>query len=107
MTTTVTRTHFTAWLVNAASYLDQPCMDVAILQDQLIGGNPDDDGDWATDTTQPQAFYAVTTVDARDGDAKDGCDEAEDLMRQAGWRTVGAWDAVDNAYTVTVERDDD
>jgi hypothetical protein len=97
--------HFTAWLVNAPSALDQPCMDVTILEDQLIGANPEDEGAWSTDTSKPTAFYAVTSIDARDGDAEDGCDEAEDLMREAGWRTVGNWEAVDNAYIVTVERD--
>jgi hypothetical protein len=68
---------------------------------------PQDEGAWSTDTSKPTAFYAVTKVDARDGDAQDGCDEAEDLMRDAGWRVVGNWDAVDNAYVVTVERDED
>lgn len=97
--------HFTAWLVNDPSALDQPCMDVAILEDQLIGMDPEDESAWATDSSKPTAFYAVTTVDARHGDAEDGCDQAEDLMRAAGWKTVGQWDTVDNAYIVTVERD--
>ncbi|MFF3547093.1 hypothetical protein ACFYXD_35310 [Streptomyces platensis] len=98
--------HFTAWLVNDPSALDQPCMDIAILEDELIAGDPEDDGSWGTDSSKPTAFYAVTKVDARDGDAQDGIDEAEDLMSAAGWRTVGNWDTVDNAYIVTVERDD-
>lgn len=101
--TTGTPTHFTAWLVNDPSALDQPFMDITILEDQLIGGDSDDDGSWGTDSSKPTAFYAVTKVDARDGDAEDGCDEAETLMSAAGWRTVGNWDAVDNAYIVTVE----
>lgn len=101
----MTVTHFTAWLVNDPSALDQSCMDITILEDDLIGANPEDDAAWSTDTSKPTAFYAVTTVDARNGDAQDGCDEAEDLMRAAGWRTVGKWDAVDNAYIVTVEKD--
>lgn len=102
----MTARHFTAWLVNDHSALDQPFMDVTILEDELIGADPEDNGAWATDTTKPTAFYAVTKVDARDGDAADGCDQAEDLMSNAGWRMVGTWDAVDNAYIVTVERDE-
>jgi hypothetical protein len=98
--------HFTAWLVNDHSALDQPNMDIAILEDTLIGADPADDGAWATDSSKPTAFYAVTTVDARDGDAEDGCSQAEDLMSDAGWRMVGKWEAVDNAYIVTVERDE-
>lgn len=105
--TVATRTHFTAWLVNDTSALDQPCMDITVLEDELIGADPEDDSSWSTDTTKPTALYAVTKVDARDGNAEDGCNEAEDLMRNAGWRTIGQWDAVDNAYVVTVERDED
>lgn len=118
----MTRTHFTAWLVNDPSALDQGCMDVTILEDEItgyregeVGGeyNPQtgavdiaqsEEPIWATAPGKPHAFYAVTTVDARDGDTKDGISEAEDLMGQAGWRVVGDWDTVDNAYIVTVER---
>jgi hypothetical protein len=98
------QTHFTAWLVNDTSCLDQDCMDITVLQDVLIGGDPDDDGNWATDTGKPQAFYAVTTVNAQDGDAKDGVDQAELLMGQAGWRLTGQWGAVPNAYIATVKK---
>jgi hypothetical protein len=101
----MTTRHFTAWLVNDPSALDQACMDISILEDELIGADPEDDGAWSTDSSKPVAFYAVTTVDAREGDIDDAQDEAEDLMSATGWRTVGKWDAVDNAYIVTVERD--
>jgi hypothetical protein len=103
--TTSTRTHFTAWLVNDTSCLDQGCMDITVMEDTLIGGDPDSDRDWSCDATKEPEFYAVTTVDARDGDVKDAMDEAEDLMGMKGWRVVGKWDAVDNAYIVTVARD--
>ncbi|MFE7759531.1 hypothetical protein [Streptomyces sp. NPDC057429] len=98
--------HFTAWLVNAPSALDQAHMDVTVLEDKLIGGDSDDDGSWGTNSSKPTAFYAITTVDAREGDAKDGCDQAEELMGDAGWHVVGTWEAVDNAYIVTVHRDE-
>lgn len=101
---TTTVTHFTAWLVNDTSCLDQGCMDLTVLQDQLIGGDPEDERGWSTDTEQPQAFYAVTTVDAADGDIDTAQAEAKDLLEQAGWRLAGNWDATPNAYTVTVER---
>jgi hypothetical protein len=105
MTNTVApRTHFTAWLVNDASCLDQGCMDISILEDLLLTNDGDDDGDWATDAGKPAAFYAVTTVDAKDGDIDDAITEARHLMENAGWRIVGDWDATPNAYTVTVER---
>lgn len=114
-------THFTAWLVNDTSALDQDCMDVTILEDEISGYRDGEiSGEYDPHTgeaaieqteqpiwssTSQQVFYAVTTVNAKDGDVKDGCDEAETLMAQAGWRIVGDWDAVDNAYIVTVERD--
>lgn len=96
--------HFTAWLVNDTSCLDQGCMDITVLEDALIGGDPERDGDWSTDAGKPAAFYAVTTVDARDGDVQNAMDEATTLMGQAGWSIVGTWDTVPNAYTVTVTR---
>lgn len=99
-----TITHFTAWLVNDTSCLDQGCMDVTILQDKLIGGDPANERDWACDASVPALFYAVTTVNAQDGDIDDAITESKDLMENAGWRIVGDWDAVDNAYIVTVER---
>jgi hypothetical protein len=105
MKTTVT--HFTAWLVNDTSALDQGCMDITILEDTVVGYTEAPGAEepvWGTDATKDIAFYAVTTVDAADGDTKDGIDEASELMEQAGWRIVGDWDAVDNAYIVTVER---
>ncbi|MFD8385215.1 hypothetical protein ACFV2X_42985 [Streptomyces sp. NPDC059679] len=100
-------THYTAWLVNDPSCLDQGCMDVTVLQDKLIGEDPSKGGDWSTDSSKPRAFYAVTTVDAREGSVEDAMSEAEELMVRAGWQTVGSWDAVANAYIVTVARDGD
>lgn len=97
-----TQRHFTAWMVNDPSALDQPCMDVTVLEDQLIGADPADDGAWITDSSKPTAFYAITTVDAREGDGSDGCSEAEDLMAAAGWRLAGKWEATPNACIVTV-----
>lgn len=97
--------HFTAWLVNDRSCLDQDCMDLTILEDKLTGADPENDDHWSCDSSKERAFYAVTTVSARDGDIEDAIDQAEDLMREAGWRTVGKWDACPNSYIVTVERD--
>lgn len=99
-----TITHFTAWLVNDASALDTGCMDITILQDMLIGEDPADERNWSCDAGKPTAFHAVTTVDAKDGDIDDAIAEARDLMEAAGWQIAGDWDAVDNAYIVTVER---
>jgi len=99
-----TITHFTAWLVNDASALETGCMDITILQDELIGEDPADERNWSCDAGKPAPFHAVTTVDATDGDVDDAITEAKDLMEQAGWSITGSWDAVDNAYIVTVER---
>lgn len=105
---TANLTHFTAWLVNDPSCLDQDCMDVTVLEDELISEGPNGEireADWASNG--PQVFYAVTTVNAREGDAQDGTDEAKDLLSEAGWTVTGKWAPTDNAYTVTVERDAD
>ncbi|MET9804674.1 hypothetical protein [Streptomyces sp. NPDC006368] len=100
----MTTTHFTAWLVNDTSCLDTPFMDVTVLEDELVGEDPADHAAWTTDGDKPIAFHALTTVDARDGDINHGIAQAEAAMNVAGWRTVGSWDAVDNAYIATVER---
>lgn len=97
-------THFTAWLVNDNSCLDQDNMDLTVLQDQLIGGDPENDSDWSTDSSQPTALYAVTEVNAKDGDIEDGINQAEILLGNAGWTIVSSWEATDNAYIATVER---
>ncbi|GAX57262.1 hypothetical protein [Streptomyces olivochromogenes] len=99
-------THFTAWLVNDTSALDQPCMDVTVIEDQAISYKQDEEGNetpvWASQGDQK--FYAVTTVDARDGDIDDAQTETEALLAASGWKTVGDWDVTDNAYIVTVEK---
>jgi len=100
----MSRMHFTAWLVNIPSALDQANMDITISQDQLVGANPDNDSDWTTDTSKPTPFYAVTHVNATTGDITEGIKEAEALMQQDGWKTTSNWQAVTNAYTATVER---
>ncbi|MGP4114644.1 hypothetical protein ACTWP5_27510 [Streptomyces sp. 4N509B] len=98
----MTTKHFTAWLVNDRSALETDYMDVTVIEDELIGGDPEDETAWASHGDQQ--FHAVTTVDARDGDAEDGIREAVDLLDDAGWRVVGKWEATPNAYTATVER---
>jgi hypothetical protein len=102
----MTANHFTAWLVNDPSCLETDACDIIILQDEAVSYDVDAEGNetpnWASNG--PQVFYAVTTVSARDGDIADAIREADDLMEAAGWRIVGDWDAVDNAYIVTVER---
>lgn len=98
-------THFTAWLVNISSYLDQPNMDLTVFEDTLLGGDSDDDASWSTDGSKGAAFYAITSVSAEGGDIDDGLGEARDLLEAAGWSVVGAWEPTDNAYTVTVERE--
>jgi hypothetical protein len=121
---TATRTHFTAWLTNDPSCLDQPFMDLTIWQDTITGYRKGDligDVDlatgtdtlgyeeipvWEMDPDKPDpTFYAVTKVPARDGDIADAQQEAKELLETAGWRIVGDWDVTPNAYTVTVERD--
>lgn len=95
--------HFTAWLVNDASALETACMNITVLQDELISADPEDERAWAS--TTEQAFHAVTTVDAKDGDIDVAQAEAKELLSAAGWRIVGDWDTTPNAYTVTVARD--
>lgn len=100
----MTATHFTAWLTDDPSCLDQPNVDLNIWQDMLTTGDGDQDGDWACDPGQGTFFNAITSVNAEDGDVDDAMAEAKNLMEAAGWRIVGDWQPAGNAYTVTVER---
>jgi hypothetical protein len=98
----MTAAHFTAWLVNDTTCLDQPNMDITVLEDELISADPQDQRAWAS--KGDPIFHAVTTVDAAHGNIDDAIREAENLLAAAGWRTTGDWEAADTAYTVTIER---
>jgi hypothetical protein len=104
---TTTPRHFTAWMANDPSVLDQPFMDVTVLEDEATSYRTEtrEVPEWSS--TGKQAFYGVTTVDAREGDAQDGIKQAEELLGAAGWRIAGKWEATDSAYLVTVERGED
>ncbi|MFD3336130.1 hypothetical protein ACFWV1_26305 [Streptomyces sp. NPDC058700] len=101
----MTETHFTAWLTNDASCLDQPCIDLTVLEDTL-NGDSDDNASWVTDSGKERAFYAVTTVEADADDISEAFVQAKDLLEDANWQIVGDWEATPNAYVVTVARDD-
>lgn len=45
----------------------------------------------------------VAITEAQD-DHKKAMDAAETRLTELGWDTVGAWDAVDTGYTITVSR---
>ena len=99
--------HFTAWLVNDRTWLDQDNMDVTVLQDMLVIDGADYGGQfkehWETDPEEAPAYYAITTVNAREGDIEEGQKQAKDLLADAGWQTVDGWTVLENAYTITVE----
>lgn len=96
-----TSEHFTAWLTTDSSCLDQGCADVVVLRDELQG-EPDDRNAW-TSTGDP-LMHAVTTVDAKDGDAVDAIREAGELLEAHGWERDGDWEAVPTGYIATVAR---
>ncbi len=98
------RHHFTAWLVDDPSCLDQAHMDITVLEDTVTGYS--DDGQtpvWSTAAGSPTRFHALTGVDAREGDVADGQRQAEELLREAGWVPAGAWEANATGAIVTVE----
>ncbi|MFE2850533.1 hypothetical protein ACFXJO_05295 [Streptomyces lavendulae] len=98
----MTATHFTAWLATDRSVLMTDNIDIAVIEDELVGGDPDNDSDWTS--SGAMHFHAETSVDATDGDVADAISEAETLMSATGWEIDGKWQATDNAYYVTVTR---
>jgi hypothetical protein len=108
-------THYTAWMTNDPSCLSGPFMDVTVLEDEVSGYKDGEVTDsetmereqlpqWTTKSGDSQMFHAETGVRAADGEAQDGIREAKTLLEQAGWRTVGEWEATPNSYTATVVR---
>lgn len=93
-----TTTHFTAWLTTDTSALDQPNIDITVLEDEELGNKG-----W-TSKGGPALFTTATNIPAEDGDHDKAQAEADDLLSEAGWNTVGSWDAVDTGYIITVER---
>lgn len=114
--------HFTAWLVNDPSCLDQPFVDVAVIEDVAISYREvvvseeydpekgqvireiEEVPEWASQGKE--MFRAVTTVEAHKADVDKARAEAEELLSQAGWRIVGEWQTAPSAYTVTTEKDE-
>ncbi len=95
--------HYAAWITTDSTCLDQPNVDVVVLEDVLISEPDDDEGSWSS--TGTQWFHGITGVNAKDGDHGDACREALALLENAGWRTQSLADGegVDTGYTVTVE----
>ena len=100
--------HFTAWLVDDRSCLDQDNCDVTVLADDITTFiDYDHDG---TEIEKPEysstgdpVFYGITGVDARNGDINEAIREAEQMLDDAGWQTSGTWEAVGTSYVVEVE----
>ncbi|NUP24161.1 MAG: hypothetical protein HOZ81_50515 [Streptomyces sp.] len=100
------QTHFTAWLVNDRTCLDQDNCDITVLADDITTDyGPDDSEAEKTvySSTGEPLFYAVTGVSARDGDGDAAIREAEELLADSGWRITGSWEAVGTGGVVEVE----
>lgn len=96
---------FTAWITTDSSCLTSDYCDVSVLIDRITGYRDDDNGqevpDW--ESTGPEVFSAVTATPAS-GDGKDAIDQAEDLLRDAGWQITSDWEAVPTGFIATVTR---
>lgn len=95
-------THYTAWLTNNPAALDQPNMDIAVLEDDLVGDPDDGDTAWVCMGNDP-VFYAVTDMSVDDYTG-DPCARAANILCAAGWSRVGEWTSVDTGYIATVTR---
>lgn len=96
---------FSAWITTDPTCLTTDYSDVSVLIDRITGYREDDNGnevpDW--ESTGPEVFSAVTATPATDDD-KDAIDQAEDLLRDAGWQITSTWAAVPTGYVATVTR---
>lgn len=101
-------THFTAWLVDDRSCLDQDNCDVTVLADDITTVIGYDRNGFEAEkveysSTGDPVFYGITGVDARGGDIDDAIREAEQMLDDAGWETAGTWEAVGTSYVVEVQ----
>ncbi|WP_399554037.1 hypothetical protein [Streptomyces anulatus] len=106
MSSTGTRTHFTAWYTSDSSALEGRFTDVTVLEDRLSSDeDQEDQGDaaWTCAGGEP-LLHAVTAVTVDDSDSEHGLEAAAELLEEAGWRLVGGWLAVPTGACVTVER---
>lgn len=96
---------FTAWITTDATCLKTENSDVTVLVDQITGYSEGEYGEEVAkwESTGPEVFSAVTTAPAS-GDDKDAIDQAEDLLRDAGWRITSTWEAVPTGYIASVTR---
>jgi len=101
-------THFTAWLVNDRTCLDQDNCDITVLGDDINTVIAYDDCNQEIEqpeysSTGDPVFYGITGVNAKDGDVNDAIREAEQMLDDAGWHTAGTWEAVGTSYVVEVQ----
>lgn len=97
---TNTTKHYTAWLTNVRSALDQPNMDITILEDEAIGDPENGDGTWAC--AGGEAVYYTVTDMAADDYWGDCTAVATNILRHAGWDTTDEWTSNDTGYAVSV-----
>lgn len=97
---------FTAWITTDATCLTSENCDVTVLIDQITGYREGEYGEEVPEweSTGPEVFSAVTTTPANGGDDQDAIDQAEDLLRDAGWQITSNWEAVTTGYIATVTR---
>ncbi|MFJ2225639.1 hypothetical protein ACIOFY_37055 [Streptomyces anulatus] len=103
MSSSETRTHFTAWYTSDRSALDSRFTDVAVLEDRLSSDEDQGDAAWSCAGGEP-LFHAVTAVTVDDVDGSRGLDAAAEVLEEGGWRLVGPWQGVPTGSTATVER---
>lgn len=100
----MTERYFTAWLSTDRSVLDDDHCDVVVLEDELLGDDPDD----LRARTSIGDPHLRVILDARHDDDTDeaAIEQAEEALEAAGWRLIGTWEAVDTGCTAPVERID-
>ncbi|MFJ2217731.1 hypothetical protein ACIQVO_37100 [Streptomyces sp. NPDC101062] len=102
---TAKQQHFTAWFTDDLSASDQCVLD--IVKDEIVRYEADRSG-FTTDEplwgAKGQPILNIpTAMDASSG-RPDTLRQAEQLLRDAGWETVGDWSDNQSGYTVAVEQ---
>jgi len=100
-------TQFVATLANCADVVTGDNCDVSVIESEIVSYYEDYDGNVIPEYEMNGnvAMDAIETTVPTDGDIHAALDEADTILRDAGWVRVEDWEASESAYCAEVERD--
>lgn len=98
----IDNTHYTAWLTTTRGELEGDDCDITVVADGAVTFRDEDETEPVWSSTGDPLFYSRTGIPT-DGDSDKIEKRAEELLNDAGWRTVGRWYGIPTGGIITVE----